>query len=74
MEESAIIKKRQRQKEYQKRTKYAANLKWKKRNIIRISFELNKDTDKKLVQKMESLDNKNGYLKQLIRQDIDINY
>ena len=42
----------------------------KKKNTILINLRLNKNTDKDIINKLESVGNKQGYIKDLIRSDI----
>ena len=39
-------------------------------NVKMISLKLNRKTDKDILEHMETIENKQGYLKQLIRSDI----
>ena len=41
-----------------------------KKNITKISFELNHRTDGDLLEFLETIENKNGYLKKLVREDM----
>ena len=41
-----------------------------KKNIKKISFELNRRTDGDLLDFLETIENKNGYLKKLVREDM----
>lgn len=58
------------QKAYEKRTSYAANIRYQKENMRRIALMLNRNTDADIIEKLESEPNKSGYIKQLIRDDI----
>ena len=49
-------------------TKY--NIQYAKENTRRIAFSLNKNTDADMIEYIETVGNINGYLKQLIRQDM----
>ena len=40
------------------------------KNIVRFNMKLNKKTDADILAKLESVENKQGYLKALIRADI----
>jgi hypothetical protein len=42
-----------------------------KQKILQIAFRLNKDLDADLIAWLEQQPNKQGYLKQLIRQDME---
>ncbi|WRK54631.1 hypothetical protein SD457_06805 [Coprobacillaceae bacterium CR2/5/TPMF4] len=50
--------------------KKRANMKSDKKNAKYVTLKLNKNTDKDILEYLDTLDNKNGYLKKLIRQDI----
>ena len=58
------------QREYEKRTGYAAQKKYHAENIRQIKFELNQKTDADILEKLDSVPNKQGYIKALIRADI----
>ncbi len=61
------------QREYEKRTGYAAQAKYKKNTTKQIALQLNLKTDIDILQKLEEVQNKQGYIKQLIRDDISKN-
>lgn len=61
------------QREYEKRTGYAAQAKYKKSNTKQIALQLNLNTDKDILEKLNEVPNKQGYIKQLIRDDISRN-
>ena len=44
--------------------------KWDKENTTVVTMKLNKNQDADIIEKLNSVDNKQGYLKQLIRGDI----
>lgn len=44
---------------------------YKKKNVKKYLLELNRNTDQELIDKMESVQNKQGYLKELIKKDIN---
>lgn len=46
------------------------NIQYAKENTRRIAFSLNKNTDADIIEYIETVGNINGYLKQLIRQDM----
>ena len=58
------------QRDYEKRTGYAAQAKYKSENIKQIALQLNTKTDEDILQKLDSVPNKAGYIKSLIRSDI----
>jgi len=47
-----------------------ASIKYNATTTKAISFRLNRNTDKDILDKLESVDNVQGYLKELIRADI----
>lgn len=72
-EEEARERKNARQREYEKRTGYAAKLKYTKEKTKRYVIEVIKSTESDIYEKMEKQDNKAGYIKALIREDIEKN-
>lgn len=40
-------------------------------NTIQIKMKLNRRTDKDIIDKLETVGNKQGYIKELIRRDIE---
>lgn len=51
-------------KEYEPQARYDAN------NTKQIRLKLNTKTDADILKRLESVDNKQGYIKELIRKDI----
>lgn len=51
--------------------KYGAQEKYQKENIIRVVLKLNKKTDADLLEWLETLDNKQGTIKEILRQHIN---
>ena len=49
---------------------YMASQKYKKENIVRVVISLNKRIDGDIIEHLEKENNKQGYIKQLIRKDI----
>lgn len=47
-----------------------AREKYEKANTVQLHFKLNRNTDADILAKLESVDNKQGYIKELIRDDI----
>lgn len=43
---------------------------WMKANTTVITIKLNHRTDADILERLTSVDNRNGYIKQLIREDI----
>ena len=50
--------------------KYDAQERYDKENTIRVTFKLNKKTEADILEKLNSVDHKQTYIKQLIRADI----
>lgn len=44
---------------------------WMKANTTIITMKLNHRTDADIIEQLTTVDNKNGYIKQLIRADIE---
>lgn len=63
-------RKNQRQKEYEEQTKYAAQMKYGKEKTRRYTLSVMVNTESDIIEKLDSVDNKNGYIKRLIREDI----
>lgn len=51
--------------------KYASQQKYDKANTTQIRMKLNLKTDADILEKLESVGNKQGYIKALIRADIE---
>lgn len=47
-----------------------AKTRWDRENTIVVTMKLNLKTDADIIEKLESVDNKQGYIKGLIREDI----
>ena len=45
--------------------------KWDKAHTVQVKLKLNKNTDKDILQKLQAVGNKQGYIKGLIRKDIE---
>ena len=50
--------------------KYDAQDRYDKENTIRITIKLNKKTESDIIEKLNSVDKKQTYIKELIRADI----
>ena len=50
--------------------KYEPQLRYKRANIMRVSVDFNRKTEPELVERIEAQENKSGYLKQLVKEDI----
>ena len=46
------------------------SIKYDKENTQRVFIKLNKNTDKDILDHLESVSNKQGYIKELIRKDM----
>lgn len=49
--------------------KYEAQERYSKAHTIQVKLKLNKNTDADIIEKLDSVDNKQGYIKRLIRED-----
>jgi len=59
------------QRDYEKRTGYAAQAKYEKANITRINLALNNKTDADILEKLETVPNKQGFIKESIRKNMN---
>lgn len=50
--------------------KYEAQERYDKENTIRLTIKLNKKTESDIIEKLNSVDKKQTYIKELIRADI----
>ena len=69
-EEEARERKNARQREYAKKTGYASTAKYHKERGKSVAFRLFHPQDDDVIEKLESVGNKAGYIKTLIRDDI----
>lgn len=53
--------------------KLKANEKYLKANTKIVSLRLNYNTDKDIIKKLDEVDSKMGYIKELIRKDLQTN-
>ncbi len=51
-------------------SKTKATLKYKKQNIKQMKVDLNRNTDSDIISFLETCENKQGYIKNLIREDM----
>lgn len=58
------------QRDYEKRTGFSANSKYNKEKTKLYSLRVVVDTEQDIIQKLEAVENKSGYIKRLIREDI----
>ena len=47
-----------------------ASAKWEAGNTVQVKMKLHRTHDEDIITKLNSVDNKQGYIKQLIREDI----
>lgn len=47
-----------------------ADTRWQKENVSRLFVKLYKNTDEDILKFLEGIENKQGYIKQLIRDDM----
>ncbi len=73
LSEEARERKNERQREYAKRTGYAANRKYDKEQTKSIAIRFMKNTESDLLAWIELQENKAGYIKSLIREDMKRN-
>lgn len=59
------------QREYAKRTGYAANKKYDKANTKLYGVKVVITTERDVYEKLEATPNKSGYIKSLIRKDLE---
>ena len=52
------------------KTKSEIQWKYDRANTTRVSIKLNNKTDEDIIQYLASLENKQGYIKELIREDM----
>lgn len=58
------------QRDYAKRSGYAAQKKYNANNTVEFRFRCMKTTEADIIEQLEKQPNKSGYIKSLIRQDI----
>ena len=46
-------------------------IKYQKNNLVRLPLNFNRTTDIDILEHLKTIDNKQGYIKRLIRQDIN---
>jgi hypothetical protein len=69
-EEEARERKNARQREYAKRTGYAANNRYNREKTKTYTFRCSEKYDEDIIEWLNGHENKAGYIKQLIRDDI----
>ena len=68
--DEARARKNDSQKKYEKKTGYAAQLKYGREKTRRYTISAMTNTEQDVIQKLDSVENKNGYIKARIRADI----
>ena len=58
------------QRDYEKRSGYAAQEKYNREKTMTVNLRLVKSTEADIIEKLMSEPNKSGYIKRLIREDI----
>lgn len=53
------------------KSKLKANKRYNQKNIFRFTLQLNRKTDADIIQYLSTKKNKNGYIKEIIRIDMD---
>ena len=56
------------QKRYNQKVGYKSQKEYHAKMIKRVNFSLNKETDADIIEFLESVENKNGLLKDLVRE------
>lgn len=69
-EEEARQRKNARQREYAKKTGYASQAKYNAGNTKRYVIKVMLKTESDIIERLEEEENKSGYIKHLIREDI----
>lgn len=70
-EEEARERKNARQREYAKKTNYISSTKYEKNNVKRYVIKFVVNTEKDIIDWLEKQDNKTGYIKSLIIEDMN---
>ena len=50
---------------------YPSVKKYRKKNVLHVGIDFNRNTEPDLVEKMEAVENRSGYVKGLVRRDIE---
>lgn len=50
---------------------YESNARYEKENLLRVMVKFNRKTEPDLVERVESQENRAGYLKRLVKEDIE---
>lgn len=50
---------------------YPTNRRYERENLLKVSVAFNRKTEPQLVKRMEQQDSKAGYLKRLVKEDIE---
>lgn len=52
-------------------TYYPSSAKYEREKLLRVMVKFNRKTEPELVERMESQENKAGYLKRLVKEDLE---
>lgn len=52
-------------------TYYESNARYERENLMRVMVKFNRKTEPELVERMEEQENRAGYLKRLVKDDIE---
>lgn len=69
--EEARLRKNERQREYAKRTGYKSNDRYNRERGVSVAFRLFHPQDDDILAKLDTVESKAGYIKNLIRKDIE---
>lgn len=50
---------------------YPANKRYEEKNIVKVAVGFNRKTEPEITERVEAEDNKAGYLKRLVREDVE---
>lgn len=50
---------------------YPANKRYEEKNIVKVTVGFNRSTEPELAERVEAEDNKAGYLKRLVQEDVE---
>lgn len=70
-EEEKKQRKNTRQKEYDKETGYAAQIKYQKEKMKPYTIRISTVTEQDIIDQLDKQESKAGYVKRLIREDIE---
>ena len=70
-DEEKRARKNARQKEYDKKTNYASQQRYAKQNVRQFTFRFMMNTERDMIEHLEKQPNKSGYIKALIKKDME---